>query len=1322
MSESSWGAEPESSNTTGTPASGEGPRPASRRRSRRWIVAGCVLLALYAVGGFVGVPWAAARWIVPAIDGAFAGSLSVASIAFNPFTFALDIGRTSLRDPGGEEVVGFERTRVNFDPLASLLTASWRFAEFTIDRPMLAVTIDEQGETGLLAALAPANPAPAPPDAPREPLLRRIPVVRVDHGGIIDATLRLQDRSGPRQFEIEWQGASIDFGRLDSAAMRRSPHRLVATASNGARVEWTGSITSEPFSIRGEIRLSDMPLAPLMPYIALATTAEVVGGTLHSSLDYEIAPLDSPPTARLTLHDSSIDHLRVMDGDTMLVDAPRFRMVGARVDLASRSVVVPSIRLSDGELHLVRDESGQPAILRLFPWAAAEAAATAHSDSEEPSTAAPEYPIERVAAALVAIVRRSTQGWNATIESVALHHQTLRYSDRSTRRPVETGLSDLELTAGPIRSADRFATPFELRGRMGDEGAVAMRGSIRPLDTDLELALDASSVALAPFAPYLPERPVPELGATNLGAGAFTGKGEVSSRVEWATGRIAVTWQGRAEVDGLRMDLTERRAVLSSIGSLAADGALAAEIAPETGAKLEWNGEASVEALSLDAPLAASPVTASLEGTTARGRLLLHHSDATGVSADWNGSSAMRALDARVAPKDADTVSMKLASAGHDGTVQARVPAHAADDRPPITISHAGRAEFGALDLALGTKGRGRDLRAASGSLDGTIDASLRSDGLVAVVGQVASAVTTLALEDRASLAEPVTAAIGSVRHRGRIDADLGGAARLALRSASATELESLSIRTSLPETGPIDLAAAMIRHDGAAAAKGPSDAAPAGIELGGNADGRGLRLDAPSLDEITIEVREWSASELALESAAPRAVIREIVVNGARATASRVLIPPPADDASAVTEQPTPGQTVSDAEASADHRARAGAAPGDAAESRSATLPELSIARFRLQDGALIVTDPSMKPPARVSLSKVRAEVDDLSTRGSAPARFNADGLVEDSARFEVRGSMLPLEIERATTVDFTLASLPLKPYDPVSNRFVGYEIESGRLTVALPVRVQDSMLEGTLDAKLDRFYLGRETPSPEAPNLPIKLGLDLLRDGQERIAVNIPFKGDLRDPSFDLGPLVWQAVINLLLKATTAPFTLLGALVGAGDRDLSQVVFEPGSAELGPEALADLDLLAQAMAQRPAIAARAIGSIAEPADSQALRAAALRARLRSESRLPADAGIDSDEYLRAVTRAFRDLPRATRDAAESKAAGRSLTREEMEAALAASIELDPAALASLASARAEAVVRALTEGAGLPAERIAAEVAEAPSEGAPRVTFDLR
>ncbi len=67
-----------------------------------------------------------------------------------------------------------------------------------------------------------------------------------------------------------------------------------------------------------------------------------------------------------------------------------------------------------------------------------------------------------------------------------------------------------------------------------------------------------------------------------------------------------------------------------------------------------------------------------------------------------------------------------------------------------------------------------------------------------------------------------------------------------------------------------------------------------------------------------------------------------------------------------------------------------------------------------------------------------------------------------------------------------------------------------------------------------------------------------------------------------FSIGPIIWKVFVNLIVKAATAPFALLGHLFGGGEH-LNVVEFAAGSAELDQPAKDQLASLLKALKERP-------------------------------------------------------------------------------------------------------------------------------------------
>ena len=75
------------------------------------------------------------------------------------------------------------------------------------------------------------------------------------------------------------------------------------------------------------------------------------------------------------------------------------------------------------------------------------------------------------------------------------------------------------------------------------------------------------------------------------------------------------------------------------------------------------------------------------------------------------------------------------------------------------------------------------------------------------------------------------------------------------------------------------------------------------------------------------------------------------------------------------------------------------------------------------------------------------------------------------------------------------------------------------------------------------------------------MKLAVSLLKDKNGVIDLDLPMNGSIDDPKFRIGPIIWKVFVNLIVKAATAPFALLGHLFGGGEH-VNIIEFAPGSA----------------------------------------------------------------------------------------------------------------------------------------------------------------
>ena len=98
------------------------------------------------------------------------------------------------------------------------------------------------------------------------------------------------------------------------------------------------------------------------------------------------------------------------------------------------------------------------------------------------------------------------------------------------------------------------------------------------------------------------------------------------------------------------------------------------------------------------------------------------------------------------------------------------------------------------------------------------------------------------------------------------------------------------------------------------------------------------------------------------------------------------------------------------------------------------------------------------------------------------------------------------------------------------------------------------------------------------------MKFATVLLRDRHGVIDLDVPVAGTLDDPTFRIGPIIWKIIKNLIVKAVTAPFALLGALF-SGAEDAQHVDFVAGSAALDPAIAGRLGALSKSLVEKPGL-----------------------------------------------------------------------------------------------------------------------------------------
>ena len=410
-------------------------------------------------------------------------------------------------------------------------------------------------------------------------------------------------------------------------------------------------------------------------------------------------------------------------------------------------------------------------------------------------------------------------------------------------------------------------------------------------------------------------------------------------------------------------------------------------------------------------------------------------------------------------------------------------------------------------------------------------------------------------------------------------------------------------------------------------------------------------------------------------------------------------------------------------------------AGPAPAATQANAPAPVIHFGPVSLLAGHVNFTDRFIRPNYSANLTELAGTLSAFSSRTPAGEVELADltlrGRAEGSATLELLGKINPLVQPLALDIKGQVRDLELAPLSTYSARYAGYGIERGKLSMDVSYQVKpDGQLSASNNLVLNQLKFGDKVADSPA-NLPVKLAVALLADRHGVIDINLPVSGSLNDPEFRLMPIVFKVLGNLIVKAVTAPFSLLASAFGGGGDELSVVSFEPGSALLTASAKAGLDQVAKALQERPALKMTVVGTASLELEREAYKRSQLQALVQAEKRRR-DGAADASQAATAAAVSAQEYPDLLKAVYRRGAFAKprnliGLTKDipvpDMEALLLAHLDASESAMQALAVRRGVAV-RDYLSSQKLPTERLflgAAKAVPPEAKWTPRAQLSL-
>ncbi|MCA8222712.1 DUF748 domain-containing protein [Burkholderia sp. BC1] len=1206
---------------------------ARSRRTRRIGLGILIFLVLFGLLGFFAAPPLIRHVAEQQLSEQLGRPATIRRIALNPYTLNLEADDIHVGERGGQgDFVDIGKLVVR-PSWSSLFRGAPIVNEVRLDSPRFRI-VRYDAQRFNFTDLIEKFSTPSKPDSKPTPF--SVSNIQIN-GGRIDFDDRLLNEKHV-----------VDDWTLGVPYIATLPSKTDIFVEPKLRMRFDGSPIAidgktKPFAQSREseiaLKFDRLDVPKLISYVPAKLPVAVTSGLLSSDLSVNFVMSGDTPALRVSGTVDLTDAKVTGPASEPLFAARGVHVAAAGLEPLRNAMHFDEIRLDRPVIDLSRDKQGVLNVEKLAgsPAAAPKPASAAANGASRAAAAAASAP----AASGAQAADTKTPPLDLTIRHVAIDGGTVNLDDRVPATPTALSLTKLAATLDGFALQRKTPAKYTLSTSLSRGGDLKAEGTVDVAAKQVDTKLVVDALALVPLQPYLGEATRARVLDGVLGA-------TINAKADW----------GKTPLDA---QVADSELSLKSLKLATPDAKAPAIVLPDARAKI--------------AKVDVAARTAEIASVDAHGLAL-------DVKRLKNGNIDLAAFASPAQPAVPQrTVARKAQAAAPSWhyRIDALNVKEASANFTDLSTPRPVKLAIKPLDLSV--QKLGDDM---TKPLPVQLKATLNRKGSLNVTGDVTAQPLKLALKidgnrvDAAAF-EPY---FGSALNATIASALLNAQGNLTFAQAKDTMRAAYRGNVALVDVRMLD--------------KATSDPfagwrSLALTNLKANYDDKGTDVDAARVTFSNFYGR-------VLLDAQGRLNLNDIV---AKETGPAQSLTRDASKSEPVPLSPgvTPPAAAQAASAAAAQQASVPAAASATVVVKAAPAPQrpvrMHFGELVLQNGRVTYTDNFIKPNYTANLVAIKGTVGAFGTDSTTSAPVDVAANLAGNGPISIKGSVNPLIDKPALDLTATAHDIELTNLTPYSAKYAGYPITKGKLNVDLHYQLANDQLKANNHIFIDQLTFGDHIDNDTATKLPVKLAISLLKNTRGEIDVNLPVSGSLSNPEFSVGGLIWRALLNLIAKAVTSPFSLLAHAFGSGGEDLGYVEFAPGSAVLTDAQQKKLDTVVKMLTEKPSIRLDLIGRVDPDKDTPGLRTAYVDRLVRQqklkdvvgqgESIDPMTVNVEPGEYDKYLTRAYKaaDFKKPRNLIGLQK----TLPEADMKKALAEHAPADDNALRALAQQRAQAV-----------------------------------
>ncbi len=241
-----------------------------------------------------------------------------------------------------------------------------------------------------------------------------------------------------------------------------------------------------------------------------------------------------------------------------------------------------------------------------------------------------------------------------------------------------------------------------------------------------------------------------------------------------------------------------------------------------------------------------------------------------------------------------------------------------------------------------------------------------------------------------------------------------------------------------------------------------------------------------------------------------------------------------------------------------------------------------------QIHNGHIVYKDYTLEDKFVYDLENLEMQSGPISSKSDSIS-FDMSCMANRSGKLKAHLSFDPRDYMNMS-VNYSIDNMRISDFNPYSKFYVAHAFVEGLLFYYSTNTISNGQLKSTNVMSIKKIEVSRRIKGMGLMDVPLRLAIAILRDRKGNIDLDIPVEGNLKDPTYKVGKVIWQIVKNLIVKAATAPFDLLAKAFGGNEDDIKYIRFDYLQKQFDNRQLKSLDLVGRALTEKPELKAKLV------------------------------------------------------------------------------------------------------------------------------------